>query len=123
MVAVHRIWIRDLQRQSSRNIGPECVEKALEPNASLGGGPNAIGIRQDEFKRIPTDYPHLAEILKYAVGYNAVHLKRDHNTKHELWCLIELSGIALLKFGLSFRRGNFLERDVEDLDSMLKRNF
>jgi hypothetical protein len=103
-------------------IAKECVDKALEPNASLGGGPNAIGIRQDEFRRIPTDFPQLAEVLKYAVGYNAVHIKRDHSTKHELWCLIELGGVALIRHGLSFRRGNFLERDVDALNSMLTRD-
>ena len=65
-------------------------------------------------------YPKLAEVLKYGVGYNALHIKQDHSTKHEVWCLIELGGIALLKYGLSFRRGNFLERTASDLAALLE---
>ena len=100
-------------------IAAECITKALEPTASLGGGPNAFGIPQEAFEKIPKSHPHLAEVLKYGVGHNAIHIKRDHGTKHESWCLVELGGVAILKHGLSFRRGNFLERTSADLARLI----
>jgi hypothetical protein len=100
-------------------IAAECVEKTVEATASLGGGPNAFGIPQEEFQKIPSEYPRLAEVLKYGVGYNAIHVKQDHGTKHATWCLVELGGIAILNHRLSFRRGNFLERTSKDLARLI----
>ena len=101
-------------------IAKDCIAKALEPTASLGGGPNAFGILQDEFERIPREHPRLSEVLKYGVGYNAIHLKQDHGTKHSNWCLVELGGVAIMSHGLSFRRGNFLERSSQDLARLIE---
>ncbi|MCP5417453.1 MAG: hypothetical protein H6965_10200 [Chromatiaceae bacterium] len=98
----------------------QCVEKALEPNASLGGGPNSFGIPQDEFKKIPETHPDLGQVLKYGVAYNAFSLTQNHKTKGRYWCLLELSGAAIIANGLSLRRGNFLERDVNDLIKILE---
>ena len=70
-------------------------------------------------KRLPKDFPHLAEILKFGVGYNAIHVKQDHGTKHAMWCLVELGGVAILKHGLSFRRGNFLVRSAKELARLI----
>jgi len=98
----------------------QCTEKALEPNASLGGGPNSFGIPQDEFKKIPETYPDLALVLKYGVAYNAFSLTQNHKTKGKYWCLLELSGAAIIANGLSLRRGNFLERDVKCLNTILE---
>jgi hypothetical protein len=100
-------------------IASECIEKTREATASLGGGPNAFGIPQEEFQKIPSEYPRLAEVLKYGVGYNAIHVKQDHGTKHATWCLVELGGIAILNHRLSFRRGNFLERTSKDLARLI----
>ena len=38
-------------------IASQCITKAMEPTASLGGGPNAIGIPEEQFRRIPQDFP------------------------------------------------------------------
>lgn len=122
MIQEWRFPERKLVQRLVDRIGRQCVEKALEPTASLGGGPNAFGILQDDFKRIPETFPKLAEVLKYGVGYNALHIKQDHGTKHEIWCLIELGGIALLKYGLSFRRGNFLETTAADFAALLEKD-
>jgi hypothetical protein len=121
MIEEWRFPERRLVQRLIDGIARQCVEKALEPTASLGGGPNAFGVLQDDFRKIPQEYPKLAEVLKYGLGYNALHLKQDHGTKHEVWCLIELGGVALLKYGLSFRRGNFLERTAADLAALLEK--
>ncbi len=108
-----------LVRKLAKEIALQCVEKSLEGNASLGGGANAFGILQDDFDRIPREHPHLADVLKFGIAYNAFVLARDHSAKRRSWCLVELSGVLLLKHGLTLKRGGFLERSVRDLDRYL----
>lgn len=107
-------------RQLSNQIALECLSKAKEPNASLGGGPNGFGIPQEEFDSIPSSSPRLARVLKYGVAYNALSLAKNHKTKGQLWCLIELCGPAIIANGLSPRRGNFLERKMVDLNRIIE---
>ncbi len=120
MIDAWRFRERKLVRALVDGIAQECIAKSLEPNASLGGGPNAFGISQEEFEEIPRDYPRLAEVLKFGVGYNAIHIKQDHGTKHENWALVELGGVAIISNGLSFRRGNFLERTGKYLARLIE---
>jgi hypothetical protein len=96
-------------------IAQECLVGTREPNASLGEGPNAWGILQADFDTIATRHPELARVLQSGVAYNMFTLVRDHGTKGQIWCLVELSGVWSLKIGLSLARGQFLERKVDDL--------
>ncbi|PLW67758.1 hypothetical protein [Pseudohalioglobus lutimaris] len=97
------------------HIAAECVKKSLEPNASLGGGANAFGILEKEFSSIPDKYPDLAHVLKYGVAYSAINIVRGYACKKQQWALVELTGPSLVKNGLTFTRGGFLERRVSDL--------
>lgn len=96
-------------------ISEQCVKKSLEPNASLDGGASAFGIPDEDFAKIPEEYPDLAQVLKYGVAYSAINIKRRHGTKKREWTLVELTGPMLVDKGLTFSRGGFLERNVSDL--------
>ena len=106
-------------RRIAEWIGKLCVRKSLEPNAPLGSGAIAIGILQTDFDDIPERYPNLASVLQYGIAYNAFTLVPNHKTKKRLWCLIELGGILLVHYGLSLKRGGFVEQRISDLTKLL----
>lgn len=109
-----------LVRHLTDEIARQCVNKAKEPNASLGGGPNTFGIPQEEFNQIANTHPRLAQVLKYGVAYNAFSLVSWYKTKGVYWCLLELSGATNIHHGLCLSRGSFLERDVAHLSHILE---
>jgi hypothetical protein len=107
--------LHHLVRRLSKGVADHCITKSLEANASLNGGANAFGIPQDDFDQIPMQYPDLAKVLQFGVAYNAFVLIPNHSAKNRNWCLVELSGVLLIRNGLTLKRGGFLERRVADL--------
>lgn len=106
-------------RTMAFSIAELCKSRTLEANASLDGGANAFGIPQSQFDAIPREYPRLARTLKYAVAYNVLTLAQNYKQGGKHWCLIELGGAIVLKFGLTLKRGGFLEGTSRDLSLLL----
>lgn len=102
-------------------MAQECINKSMEPNASLGGGAVAFGILQSEFENLAINNQDLAQVLKFGIAYNAFIIKPNYGTKKQIWCLLELSGILRLHYGLTLKNGGFLERTSGDLDSILQK--
>ena len=99
-------------------IAERCLAKSREPNGAVIA--NAVGIPQEQFDCLATDHPDFARVLQFAIAYNAVSLVPHHSCKKKLWCLIELGGMVLLRYGLTLRRGGFIESNSAELASSLE---
>jgi hypothetical protein len=102
-------------RELVDRIAKDCTKVSGEANASLGAGANAIAIPETEMKELLGSDNELAYALKYAIAYAAIVAVRDYGQGGKLWCLLELSGPVCLKYGLTLKRGGFLERHITDL--------
>lgn len=100
-------------------IATECLKISLLPNAWIGAGANAYGIPQSEFETLATDHPALARVLHFGLAYNALSLNPRYPCKNKEWCLIELGGIPILRFGLTLKRGGFIEGSTDELKRMV----
>lgn len=96
-------------------IGKACVERSMQETAPLGAGANGVGILEEDFARIPVAHPALARVLQFGVAYNAFSLVRNRMVKDRKWCLIELSGVVAIHFGLTLQRGGFVEWNLRRL--------
>jgi hypothetical protein len=101
-------------------ISKRCQERTLEGNAPLGHGANAYGIPGDDFEQLGIEHPVLAQVLKFGVAYNALTLVPSYECKNKPWCLLELGGVYMVKAGLPFKRGGFIEGTSATLAQLLK---
>jgi hypothetical protein len=101
-------------------LAAACLQKTLEPNAPLGAGANAYGILQDEFEAIPDRHAELAQLLQAAIANNALTVVPRHSCKNKEWCLLEFGGIVSLRYGLTLKRGGFLEGSATALAAMMR---
>ena len=94
----------------------------MQDSAPLGAGASAIGIPMEDFEKIVTSEPDLARVLQFGVAYNVFSLVPDYGTKRRLWCLIELGGVMLIKTGLTFQKGGFVEKKLSHVLAYLDEN-
>lgn len=96
-------------------IARACQDVSLRPNAHLGAGANAVGIIESDLDLLLAGGTELAEVMKYAIAYSGLVAVRDYGQGGKQWCLLELPGPACLKFGLTLKRGGFLEWRIDQL--------
>ncbi len=100
-------------------IAEKCLRESLLPNAWLGGGANAYGVPQAEFDGVVRTHPELANTLKFGLAYKAISLVQEYPCKNKAWCLVQLGGLPILHFGLTLRRGGFVEGNIADLQAAI----
>lgn len=105
-------------RNLARVIARRCVDVSLQPNGWLA--PNGYGVVQAEFDALISADEDAARVLQFAVAYNAITLVPKYDCKGKEWCLLELGGPVCLAFGLTLKRGGFLEGSVSDLCALTK---
>ena len=110
---------RDVRKLLDR-LAKIMLERSLEPNAPLGSGANAYGVEQEQIDRGLVDHPDLQEVFRFGQAYNAFGLVPNYPQGQKEWFLIELGGIPCLRFGLTLKRGGFVEGNLSDLAGMLE---
>ncbi len=108
----------DKVRRLVKCISEKCLEKSNEPNGSVIA--NAIGVPADEFDQVAKTHPNLASVLQFAIAYNAISLVPQHSCKLKTWCLLEVGGMVALRYGLTLKRGGFIESTVDDVARFLE---
>lgn len=101
-------------------ISARCLEITRRPSAPLGDGANAFGVPQEDLKLLDHN-PDLAQIIHYALAYQAIVMVEEYQCKNKQWCLFELGGIPSISAGLTINRGGFVEGRLLQLEQQLGR--
>jgi hypothetical protein len=96
-------------------IGMKAVEVSVTPNAYLDHGANAYGVLRSDFQKMRVDYPELTTVLHFAAAYNALSIIPSYHCKNEAWTLFQLGGYPIIKYGLPFNKGGFVEGGMRSL--------
>ncbi|MBP5089498.1 hypothetical protein HUS91_28830 [Pseudomonas chlororaphis] len=101
-------------------MAKRCKDRTLLPNAPLDHGANAIGIPQEEMDQVLARSERLTRVLHFAFAYKALVFVPQYRCKGRVWCLLELGAIPSIAYGLTLRRGGFIEDTLTGLQSLLK---
>jgi hypothetical protein len=101
-------------------MAKRCLERTLLPNAPLDHGANAIGIPQEEMDKVLARSERLTRVLHFAFAYKALVFVPQYKCKGRVWCLLEIGAIPSIAYGLTLRRGGFIEDTLSGLQSLLK---
>lgn len=101
-------------------MATRCLERTLLPNAPLDHGANAIGIPQEEMDKVLARSERLTRVLHFAFAYKALVFVPQYKCKGRVWCLLEIGAIPSIAYGLTLRRGGFIEDTLSGLQSLLK---
>ncbi|NWD71774.1 hypothetical protein HX870_29630 [Pseudomonas gingeri] len=101
-------------------MAKRCKDRTLLPNAPLDHGANAIGIPQEEMDKVLARSERLTRVLHFAFAYKALVFIPQYKCKGRVWCLLELGAIPSIAYGLTLRRGGFIEDTLKGLQSLLK---
>lgn len=104
----------------AQQMARHCLDVSLKPNAQLGAGANAFGIPQSDLEQLPAKHPKLAGVLQFAIAYNVITLVPRYGCKRKVWCLLELCGIPSLHYGLTLKRGGFVESTAAEMAGLLE---
>lgn len=101
-------------------ISEQCVAITCRPNAPLGDGANAFGVPQEDLKLLDQN-ADFAQVIHYALAYQAIVMVEEYSCKKRQWCLFELGGVPSISAGLTFSRGGFVEGRLSQLEQQLDR--
>lgn len=96
-------------------IAKKAVKASLEPNAYLNHGASAFGVLRSDFEKMWASHRQLALMLQYGMAYNAISITPTYHCKNDIWTLIQLGGYPIIKYGLPFTRGGFVEGGMQSL--------
>jgi hypothetical protein len=108
----------ELVSRMVKEIAERSLDISLAPNAWIGAGANAYGISQAEFDALAEQYPELARTVQFGLAYNALRLVQNYECKGQSWALLELGGVPILHYGLTLKRGGFIEGSLNELNRM-----
>jgi len=106
-------------KQVVDSIAARCKERTLLPNAPLDDGANAIGVPQEEMDRVLERSERLTRVLHFAFAYKALVFVPQYRCKNRDWCLLELGALPCIAYGLTLRRGGFIEDSLSGLKALL----